>query len=187
MANQALKGFRAARLWPITENTSDSYTTGAKIDLPGAQALTKEVSRSEFTIYADDGVYDSGSDFQYEDLTVTLAELTPELEAELSGGDYDEVDDSYTFKNTDVAPEFGFGYAAMKMDGTYRMFKHYVVKLLSIKIDHQTRGDGNDIQAYELTLRGVQRKADGKIRITQDSATSSYAWLDTIEQYPDTP
>lgn len=184
MANQALKGFCAARLWPITDNDAETYATGTMVSLPGAQQLTKEVSKSEFTIYADDGVYDSGSDFQYEDLTVTLAELTPELEAKLSGGTYDAPNKRYTFKNTDTAPEFAFGYAALKLDGTYRMFKHYVVKLLSVKIDHQTKGDGNDIQAYQLTLRGVQRKADNKIRDTQDSTTTNYAWLDTIEQFP---
>jgi phi13 family phage major tail protein len=184
MANNALKGLRAARLWPITTNDADTYATGTMVDLPGAQALTKEVSKSEFTIYADDGVYDSGSDFQYEDLTLTLAELTPELESKLSGGTYDATDKKYTFKTTDSAPEFALGYAALKLDGKYRMFKHFVVKLLSVKIDHQSKGDGNDIQAYQLTFRGAQRKADNKIRETQDSATADYTWLDTIEQFP---
>ena len=184
MAKAALKGFCAARLWPITANTQEAYSTEAMIPLPGAQQLTKDTSRSEYTIYADDGVYDSGSDFQYEDLTFTVAELTPELEATLSGGTFDETTKVYTFKASDSAPEFAFGYAALKLDGTYRMFKHYSVKLLSAKVDHASKGDTGDIAAYQLTLRGTQRKADGKIRDVMDSEAANYEWLNEIEQYP---
>ena len=184
MSKAALKGFCAARLWPITTNDEETYATSTMVPLSGAQQLTKDTSRSEYTIYADDGVYDSGSDFQYEDLTFTVAELTPELEAKLSGGTYDDTKKIYTFKNTDSAPEFAFGYAALKLDGTYRMFKHYVVKLMSVKVDHASKGDSGDIQAYELTLRATQRKADGKIRDIMDSETTSYDWLNEIEQYP---
>ncbi len=185
MAKAALKGFCAARLWPITANTEEAYSTDTMIPLPGAQQLTKDTSRSEYTIYADDGVYDSGSDFQYEDLTFTVAELTPELEAKLSGGAYDESTKVYTFKASDMAPEFAFGYAALKLDGTYRMFKHYAVKLISAKVDHASKGDTGDIAAYQLTLRGTQRKADGKIRDIMDSATASYDWLNQVEQFPE--
>lgn len=184
MAKAALKGFCAARLWPITTNSEEAYATSTMVPLPGAQQLTKDTSRSEYTIYADDGVYDSGSDFQYEDLTFTVAELTPELEAKLSGGSYDETEKVYTFKASDLAPEFAFGYAAMKLDGTYRMFKHYVVKLLSVKVDHASKGDTGDIAAYQLTLRATQRKADGKIRDISDSTGTNYDWLNQIEQFP---
>lgn len=186
MAKAALKGFCAARLWPITTNSEEAYATSTMVPLPGAQQLTKDTSRSEYTIYADDGVYDSGSDFQYEDLTFTVAELTPELEAKLSGGTYDDAEKVYTFKASDLAPEFAFGYAAMKLDGTYRMFKHYVVKLLSVKVDHASKGDTGDIAAYQLTLRATQRKADGKIRDISDSEGTNYDWLNQIEQFPKT-
>ena len=184
MGKAALKGFCAARLWPITKNDAEAYSTGTMVPLPGAQQLTKDTSRSEYTIYADDGVYDSGSDFQYEDLTFTVAELTPELEAQLSGGTFDETTKVYSFKTNDTAPEFAFGYAALKLDGTYRMFKHYVVKLMSVSVSHSSKGDSGDIQAYELTLRSTQRQADGKVRDLKDSEDSSYEWLGQIEQYP---
>lgn len=186
MANNALKGACALRIFPITTDDATTYATGTKVALPGLQALTKEVSKSEYTIYADDGVYDSGSDFQYETLTITIAELTPELEAKLSGGTFDETSKVYSFKNTDTAPAYAIGYAALKLDGKYRMFMHYVAKLMSVKIDHQTKGDGNDIQAYQLVFRGAQRKADGLIRDTKDADDTTYTWLDTVKQYPAT-
>ena len=110
--------------------------------------------------------------------------LTPELEAQLSGGTFDETTKVYSFKTNDTAPEFAFGYAALKLDGTYRMFKHYVVKLMSVSVSHSSKGDSGDIQAYELTLRSTQRQADGKVRDIKDSEDASYEWLGQIEQYP---
>lgn len=184
MSKKALKGFCGARVWPVSVNNSTTYTTGEMVSLSAAQNLTKEVTGNEYTIYADDGVYDSGEDFQYEDLTFTVAELPLEIEAQLSGGTYSETDKTYTFKNTDTAPEYAFGYAALQVDGNYRMFKHYVVKLTKVGVEHATRGDNNDIAAYELTFRGTQRAADGAVRIMKDSEDKTYSWLNTIDNLP---
>ena len=184
MSKKALKGFCAARVWPVTVNSADTYTTGEMMALPSAQNLTKEVTRSEYTIYADDGIYDSGSDYQYEDLEFTVAELPVEIEAQLSGGTFDEKEKAYTFKNNDTAPEFAFGYAALMTDGQYRMFKHYVVKLMSVKVDHATKGESGEIAAYVLSFRSTQRMADGAVRITKDSEDNTYSWLSTIDNLP---
>ena len=184
---KALKGFDGARLWPVTANTKTNYTTGEKILMAGAQNLTKSTTGQDYTIYADDGVYASGSDYQYEDLTFKVAELSLEVEAKLQGSAYDSESSSYTFKNADVAPEFAFGYAAQRLDHEYRMFIHYAVKLMSVKVDHSPRPDGTDIQAYELTFRNTQRKADGAVRKVMDSDDGTYTALDTIDNIPAAP
>ena len=184
---KALKGFDGARLWPVTANTKAAYTTGEKIPLIGAQNLTKATTSQDYTIYADDGVYASGADYQYEDLTLKVAELPLEVEAELQGSTYDSESNAYTFKSADVAPEYAFGYAARRLDNEYRMFIHYAVKLMSVKVDHSPRPDGTDIQSYELTLRNTQRKADGAVRKVMDSDDGSYTALDTIDNIPAAP
>ncbi len=184
MSKIALKGFTAARIWPVTTNDAAVYATNTMIPLPSAQGLTKDVSRSEYTIYADDGVYDSGADFLYEDLEFTVAELPLEIESKLTGGTYAETEKTYLFKNSDIAPEFAFGYAARRVDGQYRMFKHYSMKLISIKVDHATISDSKDIQAYKLKFRATQRVADGAVRFTKDSSDGTYTWLNTIDQLP---
>lgn len=183
-SKKALKGFCGARLWPVTCNDANAYTTGTMMALSGAQALTKEVKRNEYTIYADDGVFDSGADYQYEDLTLTLAELPLEAEAALSGGTYDAATGTYHFKNTDIAPEYALGYAALLLSGQYRMYKHYSLKLLNIKADHTTRGEKGEVQAYKLTLRATQRERDGMVRTTRDSTDGTYGWLDSMEALP---
>ena len=184
---KALKGFTGVRIWPVTVNTAAAYTTGEKIALVGAQNLTKEVTSQDFTIYADDGIYASGSEYQYEDLTFKAAELPLEVEAKLQGCAFDSESGSYTFKNPDAAPEYAFGYAARRLDGNYRMFIHYAVKLMKVKVDHSPKSDGTDIQSYELTFRNTQRKADGAVRKVMDSTDGSFAALDTIDNIPVQP
>lgn len=184
VAKLALKGLKGVRVWPVSENTEEKYAVGTMIPLKSAQSLTKEVSKEDYTIYADDGIYDTGADYKYEDLTFTVAELPLDLEAKLSGGDYDEDTKTYMFKNIDTAPEYAFGYASRTLGNSYRMFIHYAVKLMNVKVEHKTKGDGNEIQAYELTFRNTQRNYDGAIRIEKDSEDNTYSWLNTIDNLP---
>lgn len=183
----ALKGFTAARLWPVTANTVDTYTTGTMIPLTGAQNLNKDVTTQDYTIYGDDGVYAAGTDYLYEDLTFKVAELPLEVEAKLQGCEYDDTTKEYTFKSTDVAPEYAFGYAARRLDGEYRMFIHYAVKLMKIKVEHKPKPDGTDIQSYELTFRNTQRKADGSVRHVFESSDKTYTLLDTVDNISPPP
>ena len=55
---------------------------------------------------------------------------------------------------------------------------------MSVKVDHSTKGDTNDIAPYTLTLRNTQRVADGAISITQDSVEKNLTWLDTVDNLP---
>lgn len=181
---KALKGFTAARLWPVTVNDATTYTTGVKIPLIGSQNLTKDTNSQEYTIFGDDGIYDSGTEYQYEDLVFKLAELPLEIEAKLQGSVYDDAKKEYTFKNTDSAPEYAFGYAARRLDGQYRMFQHYAVKLMKIKVEHKPKPSDTDIQSYELTFRNTQRKADGSVRHVFESTDGLYTLLDTIDNLP---
>ena len=180
MSKKALKGFTGARFWPLAKNTSTNYEFGPKVPMDGAQNLTKDVSSQDVLVYADDGVYYAGSDYQYEDMNFTVAELPLEVQATLQGADYDDTKKEYTFKTTDAAPEFAFGYAARRLDGEYRMFVHFAVRVTKITVEHRPRPDGTDIQAYQLTLRNTQRNADGAVRRERDSIDKTYAALDTM-------
>lgn len=184
MAKKGLKGFCGARVWPLTANTDAAYTPGEMVRLPHAQNLTKEVTGEEYTLYADDTVYDAGIEFQYEELTFTVRELDLAVQAQLTGAEFDEQKKTYRFKDTDTAPEYAFGYAALQRDGNYHMFVHYAVKLMSVKVDHETRGQSSEGNSYELTFRGVARAIDGAIRDENVSDDKSMTWLDTIEKLP---
>lgn len=188
MANgtkEALRGFCAARIWPVTANKKTEYATGAMIDLEGAQNLTRSETRQEMRVDADDGIYYQENELQYVDYQIQLAELPLSLEAALGGHTYDEATNSLKYSINDQANEVAFAYASLKLNNTYRMFKHYLVKLVEVSCDLTTRGESGDILPYTLTLRSQVRTADGAWGEVRDSTDTSYTWLDTIEQIQD--
>lgn len=181
----ALKGFTGARMWPITANNATTYATDTMVALPHAQNLTKDDQGQEYYIPADDAAYDSGTEYDYTDMEFTVAQLTLDLQAKLTGATYDATEKTYLFKNLSQAPEFAYGYAALMKNGQYRMWKHYVCKLMSVKVDHATKGQNKgEIQPYRLRIRAMGRVADGAVEFIKDSTDGTYDWLNTIDQLP---
>lgn len=184
MARKYLKGFSGLRIFPITTNTEESYIVGNMIKVPGAQTLSKEEQSESEDILADDGIWDTDADVTGEDVTITLAELSNELRAQLRGGKYNEETKIYSFSKGDVAPELACAYRALLADGTYRMFKQYRFKVATIKMDLQTKG--NSKQSVEITGKFLDRACDGKFYDIKDTETGNadLTWLDTIEKVP---
>ncbi|HNZ62772.1 MAG TPA: hypothetical protein PKH23_00340 [Bacillota bacterium] len=184
---KALKGLREINLFPVVTNTEDGYSVGEILRLPAAQQLTRDDQTDEYTIYADDGVYDSGTDYKYSDITITVAELALDTEAKLTGGLYAEPDGIYSARNLDEAPEYALAYAALYKGG-YRLFRHPVAKLMNVKVDHATKGEGNEIAPYVLTFRVYHRKIDGTYREIKDvEYNDGFTWIQGIEPLPVTP
>lgn len=185
MSNKkALKGLREINLFPIVTNTAEAYSVGEILKLIGAQQLSKEDQVEEYIIYADDDVYDSGTEYKYTDLELTLAELDLAAEAQLTGGLYETETGVYSARNVDVAPEYALAYAAL-FKGGYRLFRHYVVKLMKVKVDHSTKGENNEIAPYTLSFRIFPRKIDGNYRDVKDVAfVDGFGWIQIIEALP---
>lgn len=184
---QAIIGLAGVRYNPVVSNTTAAYTTEAKVDVPGAQEMTKSPNKSDYTIPADDGIYATGSLTNYEDITYTAVELNLLEEAWLQGAEFDEATKSYKFAELN-APTVALGFASLKMDGTYRMFLYPTAKLLSIELAHKSKStEGIEVQPYKLTFRAVRRQFDNVLRLVADSSGTDFAWLDTIEQLPVTP
>ena len=186
MARKYLKGFSRFSIFPITTNTEESYIVGTKIKVPSAQSLSKEEQANEEDIFADDEVWDTDSDVTGENVTFTLVELSNELRAQLRGGTYDEETKTYSFKKGDVAPELACSYCGLLADGTYRMWKQYRFKVSTVKMDLNTKGNGNRA-GVEITGKFLNRACDGKFYDIKDTATGNadLTWLDTIDTYPD--
>ncbi|MGE5494615.1 MAG: major tail protein [Burkholderiales bacterium] len=185
MSKKALVGFRAARYWPITANDATTYTTGAMQAFVGARNLTKDDNESEYIIPGDDSVYDTGTDYNYQDMEFEVDELSLEMHAALKGYEYDEEENSYIRKADAKAIQFALGYAAPLAGGSsqFRMWKHYCCTVLKVKVDHRTRvpGQNKEANTYKLTIRNTMRAADGKIEHTKDGTID---WLNTIDNLP---
>lgn len=185
MSRKYLKGFSGLRIFPITTNTEESYIVGTVIKVPGAQKMSKEEQSEEEDIIADDGIWDTDSDVTGEEVTITLAELSNELRAQLRGGTYDEETKIYSFKKGDVAPELACSYRGLLADGTYRMWKQYRFKVSKVKMDLETKGNGNKA-GVEITGKFLDRACDGKFYDIKDTAegNTDLTWLDTIDKFP---
>lgn len=185
MARKYLKGFSKFSIFPILENTETSYKVGERISVISAQKLSKEEQAEEDEILADDEVWDKDSDVTGEDVTITLAELSNELRAQLRGGTYNKETKTYSFKKGDVAPELACSYRGLLADGTYRMWKQYRFKVSKIKMDLETKGNGNK-NGVEITGNFLNRSCDGLFYDIKDTekGNEDLNWLDTIDTVP---
>lgn len=181
MARKYLKGFSKFSIFPILENTETSYKVGERISVISAQKLSKEEQATEDEIKADDEIWDTDTDVEGEGVTFTLAELSNELRAKLRGGTYDETTKVYSFKKGDVAPELACSYRGLLADGSYRMWKQYRFKVSKIKMDLETKGNGNK-GGVEISGKFLNRSCDGLFYDIKDTTTNTdLSWLDTID------
>lgn len=186
MARKYLKGFSKLSIFPVLENTETSYKVGERIPVISAQKLSKEEQAQEEEILADDEVWDTDTDVTGEDVTITLAELSNELRAQLRGGLYNKETKTYRFSKGDIAPELACSYRGLLADGTYRMWKQYRFKVSKIKMDLETKGSGNK-GGVEITGKFLNRACDGAFYDMQDTTTTAdLTWLDTIPSVPET-
>lgn len=183
MPKKYLKGFSKFSIFPILENTETSYKVGTRVPVISAQKLSKEEQSTEDEILADDEIWDIDSDVTGETVTITLAELSNELRAKLKGGTYNSETKTYSFKKGDVAPELACSYRGLLADGTYRMWKQYRFKVSKIKMDLETKGNGNK-GGVEITGNFLNRSCDGLFYDIQDTEerNKGLSWLDTIAE-----
>lgn len=181
MAKKALKGFSGLKVFPVTKNDGTGYTTGAGVAISGAQSLSRSPEKSEWKIFADDGIYDSGSDWQGDKITITLAELPMDLKKYFEGGDYDATSKIYTFKSISQAPELALAFKCLQSDGTWKMVKFFSFKATSLKDDYKTKGEGNDITPITIEGLIMNRVQDQVVKQEKEATTSAdLVWLDTV-------
>jgi phi13 family phage major tail protein len=181
MPKKVLKGFKNLRIFPITKNDASGYTTGTAVRVEGAQEFSSEPDAEAWTINADDGVYESGTDLNGFDFTLTLAELPLEVRSHFEGGTYDEETGVYTFKSDDIAPEIGISFQALTSDKQYRMFKIYALRCSVITDAVKTKGGGDSSTPIEITGKITQRQLDNVVKDIKDSVTNAdLTWLEKL-------
>lgn len=182
---KGLRGFANFRVFPVTTNDATTYAVGEKVLVPYAVSGTMDRSVQDFTLYADDSVYDSGSDFQSETLEIVVQELPVELHEALEGGEYDDETQTYSWGPDVVAPELACGFSALMRNGGYLMVQYYSCRVSSIKVDYTTKGNSQDGSPYTITLQASTRTADGKLfRKKEATDKTGLTWLDTVDALP---
>ena len=149
------------------------------------RSATMDRSTEDYSILADDQIWDSGADFTGETLEITVIELGLPLMAALDGADYDEEEGVYSWGPGKTPPEIAIGFRALKADGTYRMVKYYSCSVTSITAEYATKGQNTEGTPYVLTLAAKTRIQDGQLYAMSDgTAAGDSTWLDTIDSLP---
>ena len=103
----------------LTDPDDADPTYSTPIRLKGAVEAAFNPNAAVQNFYADDGVYVSTSRAGDIELTMSLADLTSETYALLTGADYDSASGLVEDNQNDVPPEVAFGFRAQKSDGTH--------------------------------------------------------------------
>lgn len=177
MAKKYLKGFNNFGFIPVTLNSTEGYTVDDSkyTAVPGGKSCAPTDNKSEYSIPADDGVWDSGTDWTDTTVVVTVAEAELSVLAQLTGAEFDDEMDEGTL---DEAPEVALTFSALRRDGGYRLYRYFSARCTGYKVSHTTKGENNDAQTYELTFKCTPRKSDNKIRATKDvDAGEPLTWI----------
>lgn len=181
MAKKAAKGFKIRGIFPVTKNDSIGYTVGEKVAVSGAQSFTASPEVTEWKINADDGIYDSGSDWNGVKATLTLAECPLTLRKYFEGGEYDSGTGVYTYSSTSQAPEIAMSFQVLQSDGTWLMVQLMSMKATSYKADYKTKGESGDISAVTIELSIQNRVKDNVVKLEKEAAVvGDLTWMDTI-------
>lgn len=177
MSKKYLKGFAELGYRKVLANESGTYTLDtAYTEIPGAQSCSPDDNREDFEIPADDGIWDSGSEWKKSVLTITIVETELTLLADLTGA---AISNGVVQEGTlDEAPEIALTFSALRADGGYRLFCYYACKCTGYKVSHNTKGSNNNAQAYELTFECLPRRLDRSVRAAKDvDKGASHDWL----------
>lgn len=177
---------------PITEDTTENFTTGEVKELAGTSELTRTTESSSEVHYYDNmpaiTIESTGSD----KVTCTVSAIPLDILADITGQVYDETTDTF-IEGARENKYFALGYKTKKTDGT----EVYVWRLkgtFSIpESTHATEDDGTDANGQELTYTGIStthkftkiNKGAKAINVLADGKANVTDFFKTV-QTPDT-
>lgn len=139
---------------PVTEDSSDTFSTGTVKDLAGVAEISKSTESSNEPHYYDNipaiVVASTGSD----EITITASAIPLDVLADITGQYYDSATGMFVEKERDPG-YFALGYRTQDTDGN----DYYVWRLKgTFSIPDQnnvTEDDGTDANGQEITFTGI--------------------------------
>lgn len=177
---------------PVTEDTTENFTTGEVKELAGTSELTRTTESSSEVHYYDNmpaiTIESTGSD----EVTCSVSAIPLDILADITGQVYDETIDTF-IEGARENKYFALGYKTKKTDGT----EVYVWRLkgtFSIpESTHATEDDGTDANGQEVTYTGISTthkftktgKGAKAINVLADGKANVTDFFKTV-QTPDT-
>lgn len=165
--------------------TSDEEGTAVYENSPArlAKAISADLSvnTTQATLYADDGVDETVSEFVDGELTLGTNDLSAEAVAKILGLEPDSK--GVLVSNADDMPPYvAVGFRAKRPDGTFKFVWLYKVKFNIPSESYKTKGESIEFTTPEITAKIIAR-TDGAWKadwIGKDDAEPGSTWFDKV-------
>ena len=148
-------GLRDLYMCPLTvDNGTAAPTYGEAVKLPSVISMDIQDNTESVTFYSDDVAEQTIQAFTGKEVTIELGYLTNELEAQLSGNDYDETTGVMTQNANAESPEVALMFRAPKSKGgAFQYVVLYKGVLAREGSAYKTQEDSTE--SSNVTLKGV--------------------------------
>lgn len=173
----------------ITEGTDGVESYGTPLRLAKAISAELSVEKAEATLYADDAVDATESEFVSGELTLDVNDLLPEDLATLLGQTKD-ADGVVYAGGDDIAPYVAIGFRAKKPGGMFKYLWLYKVKFSVPDENYQTKADSIEFTTPEIVGTILTREKDGKWKSNYDAKPDdpiAAAWFTAVHEPNPTP
>lgn len=148
-------GLRDLHMCPLTtDNGTEAPTYGTAIKLPSVISMEIQDNSDSVTFYSDDVAEQVIQAYSGKEVTIELGYLTNEIEAQITGNEYDEETGVFTQKSDAQAPEVALMFRAPKSKGNHFQYVTLYKGVLAREgASYKTKEDGTE--SSNVTLKGV--------------------------------
>lgn len=156
----------------MVDEEQETYETPKPI--PGAITGTVSPTTNTETLYADDQTWETASSLGEIEIELNVADLTPEVLADLLGATIDE-NGVLVQASSDAAPYVALGFRSQKSNKKYRYYWFYKGKFSPGEESFQTKQDSPSFQTPTISGTFISRQTDKKwrARVDEDGETVS--------------
>ena len=148
-------GLRDLHMCPLTtDNGTDAPVYGTAIKLPSVISMEIQDNSDSVTFYSDDVAEQVIQAYSGKEVTIELGYLTNEIEAQITGNEYDAETGVFTQKSDAQAPEVALMFRAPKSKGNHFQYVALYKGVLAREgSSYKTKEEGTE--SSNVTLKGV--------------------------------
>lgn len=166
------------------QTTEDTATTAAvyetPVAVPGLVSVEVTPESNTATLYADNGPYETASSMGAVNVSIDLADIDLDVQADLLGHTYDAQTKTLTKKTTDTAPYVCLMFEFTLANGDNRCVKLFKGKFALPTESGQTKGENVEFQTSSIEASFVQLKNDARWELVQDITGDTSAFYASV-------
>lgn len=179
MSKIGIKNFHYAK--QTAEDTATTPATYGEVkSVPGLVSVEVTPESNTATLYADNGPYETASSMGAVNVTIDLADIDLDVQADLLGHTYDAETKKLDKKTTDVAPYVALMFEFTLANGDNRCVKLYKGKFSLPSESGNTKGENVEFQTSQITASFVQLKNDARWETVQDITGDTSAFYTSV-------